>query len=219
MSKRRQVRRLMSKSVSVFPSARKSLDERVYTESPLESDLCYHLEFDDKVLAYRAQPTSIKYWFEGKEHRYTADFEVFFANGSRSLIEVKYETDLIRIKNFDEWKEALVQACIKKDIHFQILTDQFIRQKPIYENLQQLYHAARGTSDVIKNPDFLLDIHHKFKSKSVIKISDLIEGDMYDSKYLQVLSLIFNKKLIVDLNSEFISKSSIVKLGESFYER
>jgi hypothetical protein len=49
-AKRRSVSKLMSKSVNVF-NGEKSLDDATFLESPLEADICYHLEFDCNVIS------------------------------------------------------------------------------------------------------------------------------------------------------------------------
>jgi len=91
--KRRKVDKLMSKSVNVF-NGKKSLDEVTYTESPLEADLCYHLEFDPKVKSYQAQPLSFQYYFEGAVHTYYPDFEVNYSDNTSCYFEIKFQIDI-----------------------------------------------------------------------------------------------------------------------------
>ena len=81
LSKRRDVSKLMSKSVNVF-FGHKSEDDVTNLESPLEADFCYHLEYDQSVKSYQAQPLPISYFYDGKYRTYTPDFKVTLTDGS-----------------------------------------------------------------------------------------------------------------------------------------
>jgi len=138
---RREIKNLRSKSINVF-NGLKSLDSITYTESPLEADLCYHLEFDDKVSNYQAQPLPIEYYFQGTVRSYTPDFEVNYKDGTICYFEVKYCSDIERIDSFFEWEVAIRKATTSKGKGFIVIKEDFIRQEFLYENLQTLYSAS-----------------------------------------------------------------------------
>ncbi|PCH45169.1 MAG: hypothetical protein COC23_08850, partial [Hyphomicrobiales bacterium] len=56
----------------------------------------------------------LAYFFEGCAKTYTADFEVFYVDGSICDFEVKYLSDIENIDNFSEWQTAVTKAAAKK---------------------------------------------------------------------------------------------------------
>lgn len=155
---RRVIKHLMSKSINV-QNGDKSLDPITYTESPLEADFVYHLEYDPAVASYMAQPPKYPYFFEDKKRKYTADFEVFYTDGSICYFEIKYVADIERMKNFDEWKAAITKGAKIQGKELKVITEETIRQQFLYENLQNLYAAK--TIDV--DSKFLLHILQQFE--------------------------------------------------------
>lgn len=61
----------------------------VYTESRLERDALYHLEFDASVVRYITQPETFSYQLHGKDRVYTPDILVEYTDGRFEYIEVK----------------------------------------------------------------------------------------------------------------------------------
>lgn len=202
----------MSKSVNVF-NGRKALDKITHTESPLEADLCYHFEFDRKILSYQAQPLSFEYFFQGSVHTYYPDFEVFYDDGTVVYIEVKYIADIARIEHFEQWVEAIEKAALKAGKGFLVLKEDFIRQKPLYENLQTLWAA----SEIPIDKEFLTHVITTLDQASEVSIVDLLRTKTSDDEFEQIYRLIFERKLITSLTQNFLSKSSMVKhSGESY---
>ncbi len=207
--KRRKVQKLMSKSINVFNGI-KSVDEETFLESPLEADLCYHLEFDDKVKSYQAQPLSFQYYFEDKVHTYYPDFEVRYTDGTICYFEIKFIADIARIDNFEQWEIAVAKAAKKKGRGFIVLKEDFIRKKPIYENLQTLW--AAHTKQIEKS--FLVHAIQLLNQHGTLPIAKLIRND---SEFEQLYRLIFDRKLLASLDSDFLSKNSLVtQTGESY---
>jgi len=211
---RRKIKHLMSKSINV-QNGDKSLDPITYTESPLEADYVYHLEFDPNVLSYMAQPPRLAYFFEGSAKKYTADFEVFYVDGSICDFEVKYLSDIENIDNFSEWQTAVTKAAAKKGRGFEVITEETIRQQFYYENLQMLYSAR--TIDI--DSQFLLHVLKIFSEKNEVTINQLIIDQSSDLEFEQVYRLIFDKVLEADLEKDFLSKQSIVKNSGEGYDR
>jgi hypothetical protein len=212
--KRRKVEKLMSKSVNVF-NGRKSLDPITHTESPLEADFCYHLEYDPKIRSYQAQPLSFQYFFEGEMHTYFPDFEVFYDDEDEtvSYFEIKYIADIARIENFDAWEKAVAKATNKNGKGFVVLKEDFIRQKPFYENLQTLWAAS--TIDIDK--EFLCYLITMLDERKELSIEELLRNKNSNAEFEQIYRLIFERKLSTPLSKAFLSKQSNVKhSGESY---
>ncbi len=211
---RRKISHLMSKSINVF-NGQKSLDTITYTESPLEADFCYHLEFDDNVKNYLAQPLSVDYYFEGALHSYTPDFEVFYNDGTVCYFEVKYIADIGRNVHFDAWESAIRKASGKLGKGFIVIKEDFIRKEFLYENLQTLY----ASSDINVEKEFLVHINQIFQDQDQVTIIDLMTDSASDSELEQIYRFIFDKLLITNLNCDFLSKQTIVDLNGKGYEQ
>lgn len=211
---RRKIKHLMSKSINV-QNGDKSLDPITYTESPLEADYIYHLEYDPTVINYMAQPPKFSYFFEGKEHKYTADFEVFYEDGSICYFEVKYIADIERIDNFDAWKAAVTKGAVRlgKDLRF--ITEETIRQEYYYENLQTLYSAKTIEID----SQFIIHLIKEFEDRDGLTIRDLIKDESTDVEFEQIYRLIFDKVLITDLEADFLSKQTTIYNSGSGYDQ
>lgn len=211
---RRKVDHLMSKSVNVFKGI-KSTDNVTHTESPLEADFCYHLEFDHNVVEYQAQPDGFYYHYEGKRRRYFPDFWVKYQNGTTSYFEVKYQEDVDRVAGFNEWFSAVESTTRRHGIGFFLITEDFIRQFPIYENLVNLWSSITTELD----SSVLLKIISKFKNNSQISIADLIDNKTSSTEFELVHRLIFEQGLKAPINKELLSLNSLIQINEAYFEK
>ena len=211
--KRRNVEKLMSKSINVF-NGRKALDEITYTESPLEADLCYHFEFDPKVVSYQAQPLSFEYFFEGNSHTYSPDFEVIYDDGTISYVEVKFIADIARIENFKKWESAVRDGALKQGKGFIVLKEDFIRQQPLFENLINLWSSI----NIEINSDFLIRLIQVLDNRKAVEIKELITDLSSDAEFEQIYRLIFEQNLLAPLTKEILSKSSIIQHSGKSYD-
>jgi len=212
--KRRVIKNLKAKSINVQYGL-KSLDPITYTESPLEADYIYHLEYDANVFKYMAQPPSIPYFFKGVAHSYTPDFEVHYIDGSICYVEVKYIADTERIEDFEEWVSAIRKSPALKGHEFKVIKEDFIREGFYYENLQTMYSA----SNINVDSDFLLHILEVFSEVNEISIFDLMKNKESDLEFEQIYRLIFDKVLLTDLKRQFLSKQSIIQNSGEGYDK
>ncbi|MBC7006617.1 TnsA endonuclease N-terminal domain-containing protein [Photobacterium sp. BZF1] len=90
----------------------KSLKAGVTFKLESLGEVCQALinELDINVISQCAQPFTIKYWFNGKQHHYTPDFLVKMANGEWRVIEVKPKN---HVKPFKE-KFDVIRLILKK---------------------------------------------------------------------------------------------------------
>ncbi len=214
MSKdRRDISKLMSQSINVFP-AKKSLVEVTYTEGSLEADLCYHLEFDQNVISYEPQPPKISYLYQDGMHEYTADFKVTYLNGSVRYIEIKFVKDILRIKGFGEWKSAIRNALNYQGFEFKVLTEDFIREEPLYGNLILLWSSNNKSIE----SDFLLRIIKTLDQFRTVPISSLLSEANYESEFEQIYRLIFEQRIEAPITSELLSIHTLIKHSGESYE-
>ena len=212
LTERRDVSKLMSKSVNVF-FGHKSEDGITNLESPLEADFCYHLEYDQSVKSYQAQPLPISYFYDGKSRIYTPDFKVTLTDGSIIYYEIKFEEDIERIKDFELKNEEIIKVVNSLDAEFEVITEEFIRKSPVYENLINLWSSINLEID----SSFLIKVIETLKQKQQATIRSLIFSDESLNEFGQIQKLIFEHKLLAPIDKEVICLSSVVQdNGDSY---
>jgi len=180
------------------------------TESPLEADFCYYLEFDKEVIKYEAQPLAYEYWYSGEGHFYTPDFEVLY-NGFSCYYEIKFERDILRDKEFHSRFEAQKKAAVEQGKGLLLITDEYILKPNNYENLCLLYKFSKVDIDT----DYLLSVIDVLKDKGELMISGMLRTEFRELDFQQIYKLIWDRVLVVDLESEILSVDSTIKLSDS----
>lgn len=204
--KKRDLSKLKKKSITPFPS--RKLGFTFLTESPLEAEFCYQLEWNADVVSYEAQPLGIRYFLNGSEHIYTPDFLVEFAT-RQQYYEVKKEEDLAKEKGFAEHFEACQRACSRLGRELVLVTDATIEAQPIKSNLRALFHLPD-----IKVPDlFVLGVKHRLKSLGSATIEQLADGYPRPDALAFCHRLIADGVLVANLHEEELGLSATVKLG------
>jgi hypothetical protein len=124
----------------------KKMRRPIGCESLLEFDAVHHFEFCTKTLSFEEQPEMIEFWVDGVRQVYFPDFELIMESGQVVHIEVKPKEKLKdpvlreRLKNIEEYYR-------KRGILFIVLTDQYIRNKVVLDNLKQLAYHNRWERD------------------------------------------------------------------------
>lgn len=131
------------KQTTFFPSRKNGL--QIVCEVRLEADACFYWEQDKNVVSYREQPECLELKVGKKSHKYTPDFELRYANGSRKFIEVKPENVYRKPKYLALYRAARKFLRARGD-HFALFTDDQIRQQPRLDNLIKTYSQARGAT-------------------------------------------------------------------------
>lgn len=125
-----------------FPSFK--LGRLVHWESILERDLILHLEYDPKVAYYQEQPTVVQYYdAQGNVRNYFPDFLVGRTDGSEFLAEAKPA----RRMNTPKVREKLAAVALRlkeKNTEFRVMTEDFIRRQPRFDNLGRIHDAVRS---------------------------------------------------------------------------
>ncbi|WP_019616900.1 TnsA endonuclease N-terminal domain-containing protein [Psychromonas ossibalaenae] len=202
---KRNLNNLLSKSITKFPSI-KSDTAPVITESPLEADFCYYLEFDKEVIKYEAQPLGFSYWLNKAKHTYTPDFEVFYVTSS-CYYEIKFEKDILRDKEFKSRFEIQKKAAQELGKDLFLITDSFILKRYKYENLCLLYKFSK----IVLEPEFLLFIKSYLTNNRELTILELVRQESRNSDFQQIYKLIWDQTLLAEMESEIISINTVIK--------
>ena len=100
--KRRDLSRIYGKSIGVFPKKKLANPESLLVEGSLETEYCYHFEFDTSVVEYESQPIGFHYYDEDKRRFYTPDFLITYADGHQEYVEIKYFEDIETNNEFNQ---------------------------------------------------------------------------------------------------------------------
>lgn len=120
-----------------FPSTK--LSRMVAWESLLEKDALLLMELSPGVLSYQEQPEEISYWDGQALCSYVPDLRVNLCSEISLLIEVKPSAELERPVVKAKY-QRITQHLQERGEHFLILTEQEIRQEPLFRNLSQLLY-------------------------------------------------------------------------------
>lgn len=112
----------------------------IHFESQLEGDFCFQLEFDDSVLRFLEQPTTIRIRYRGKWHRYTPDLAAERRDGI-TLYEVKPHRRAVRSEMQDVF-EAAHEHFGEHGYRYQVVTEHDIRREPLLANIKLLHRYA-----------------------------------------------------------------------------
>ncbi|KEI72968.1 TnsA endonuclease N-terminal domain-containing protein [Endozoicomonas elysicola] len=201
---KRNLRKQKGKGITTFPSKRKGQRESILTESPLEADFCYHLEYDPDVLSYEAQPLGFYYLFEGKVCLYTPDFLVNYISEPK-YYEIKYkkysETKTFSKARFD----AIKKQAQSLGIPITMITEEFIYQQPKFTNLQVLHQYEY----IDQIPTTFINHIYTALSLGEDRISNLIDGEYQGIQLCYVYQMIANGMLKTDIDAP-LSINSVV---------
>ncbi|WP_299734230.1 Tn7 transposase TnsA N-terminal domain-containing protein [uncultured Endozoicomonas sp.] len=203
--KKRDLRKQKGKSITTFPSKRKI---PFLTESPLEADFCYHLDYDLDVISYEPQPLGFYYLFEGKVCLYTPDFLVHDKTGFH-YYEVKYKK-YTQSKYFSSGRfDACVEQARALGKSLSIITEDYIYQKPKYNNLNVL-HQYFGMQDIPS--EFINKLKTELLSGNK-KIESLLDIEDRGCQLGYIYQLIAEGFIKTDIQNKELSIDAVVSMG------
>lgn len=180
-------------------------------ESSLERDYIHILEFDEDVRCYYEQPLKIEF----NDRYYVPDFFVEYRDGTKEVIEVKYNIDLINnaSKYIAKFKAA-EEFCNSNGFTFRILTENEIRNDYLF-NIKflttiQFIHASYDY-EYFNEFKLLEQNMKKLKRATPNKLLDISTScEFKRAELIQYLWLmIIHKKIKVDLSIKLNMESEI----------
>ena len=175
-----------------FPS--RKTGRMVHHEGLLELDAIYHFENSPLIAAYTEQPETIQYPDGNRLRRYTPDFELFLADGSSVLIEIKPA----ELATKDETKHKLDRVAehfTRIGRMFVVLTDRQLRVEPRLGNLRWIYHQAPRIRPSLLKCDVALE-----RLASHFPVSIRVAKKLLTSVGLDPYWLLMAGRLICDLD-------------------
>lgn len=142
----------------------------IRTQSILEFDFCYHLEFNPHITHFSSQPLNLFYSFNGRQCRYTPDFLANYTNEDSTFFEVKHSSQILK-SNFRARFAAKQSVCehqlAKKLI---LITEKQIRAEPLFPNLKLIRRYA-GLRTVTASEQAVLEFIQLKKNVQLIEVS------------------------------------------------
>jgi hypothetical protein len=172
------------------------MDMNIWSESILERDLEYFLEYDSNVVSYRAQAARIFYELDGKRRHYTPDFLCERRNQRPQIIEVKYRKELSKL-GMDEFFRMIYLICEREGYEFLVYTELEIRVQPRLNNIKTQWKYSR----VPLTPYHQVLCDEFFTTEAEVELQQVYEffaGKNIDKQV--VLALLYHGFLSTDLN-------------------
>ncbi|WP_422136742.1 TnsA endonuclease N-terminal domain-containing protein [Endozoicomonas sp. ALD040] len=183
----------------------------ILTESALEFDSCYPLEYSSKVLSYESQPEGYEYVFEGRICRYTPDFLSRMIGGERPYIEVKPER-VARRKDFLERFHCMKAAAERSGTQLLLWTEEYIRRQPYLNNLKIL-HRYRTGGVLASEQRKIIEIVRSNEEQQLSLQDHAVLSDMELPYFLPLAyDLLARNELTTDLDTSPLTKDSVVRI-------
>jgi hypothetical protein len=207
---RRNLSSVFGKSIGVFPKKKQSNPGSLLVEGILETEYCYHLEFDKDVIEYQSQPIGFHYYCESKRRFYTPDFLITYADGRQAYVEIKYSEDIDGNTDFERDFPLWQKQADELGIPLIKITDDFIRNEPFFSNIRHLLRAS---------------IYPKISSQFKLQALETIRincGELYASELIELLDfsdigivyqLIAEELSLVNLHEEVLGPDVLLKWG------
>lgn len=145
-------------------------DAVVRTQSILEHDFCYHLEFNPDVAKFTSQPLHIFYSFNGRQCRYTPDFHVEDTYGNSTFVEVKHSSRILKPDFRERFSEKQKVSQEKVESKLILVTEKQIRLEPLLSNLKLIRRYA-GLRTVTDAQHAVLEFIQMKKNVQLIDVS------------------------------------------------
>ena len=170
-------------------------------ESSLERDYIHILEFDENVRYYYEQPLKIEF----NDRYYIPDFFVEYWDGSKEVIEIKYNIDLIdNASKYVAKFKAAEEFCNSNNLTFRILTETDIRNNYLFNikflNAVQIRHTS-NKSEYFNEFELLEQNMKKLKRTTPNKLlNSSTSCELKRAELIQYLWLNKRKKRTTSIN-------------------
>ena len=205
---RRKITKSATKRIYGFHSFKSEDYFRV--ESGNEFGACYHLEFQDSILSFEAQPQGHNY----KEYRrngfYTSDFGLEKRDTGRGLLEIKSDRES-ESQVFKDVFECRRKGAADQGLSLGLMTESDIKKEPLLRNLKLLYKYRTDGSLTIRHFKILEFI----KDAVEISIENLCTSLCLEKKegYPLIYDLVARGELqpVQELESHALNSQSVLR--------
>lgn len=203
----RTLKQSQVKNISKFMSLKNDLIIR--TESMLEFDMCFHLEYSPDVVSFESQPQGFHYEHQGKRLPYTPDFLITHSSGLQQLLEVKPLSKTQR-PDFQSKFIQKQQVAQKLNLSLILITEKQMRTGHLLNNFK-LLHRYSGLHSISATQKAIINLIQKVNKIQINQIANSL--NISDGEALTgVLSWLSKGALQTDYSNEAINGNSYVWL-------
>lgn len=184
-------------------------------ESLIELDFALITDFDEGVLSIQEQPLTITYQIDDRLHKYTPDFLIVRRSHNTELVECKPATKVSTQENQQKFSAAETW-CVEQGWQFRVVTDLELRTGCRLGNIRKLtaYATFRPGVDLMGRLwSYIL------RQQGDFRLQDAARSACPDDEgiaYPYLLQLIYQHKLLVDLDHEPLSRATMARLRAGF---
>jgi hypothetical protein len=177
------------------------------TDSILEMDHLFCLDFDPEVTGFKSHPFTLIYVLDGKRRRYTPD--VLVHRGDRKqVVEVKPKMKAM-LPRYLLLFRTVAPILHARGFEFTLVTSDVIQQQPRLDNLKILWKYARTKFE----PAHQVLCHEFFQTREAAALVEITKFFAGRNIPVQIVySLLFWQVLTFDL-AQPLGPSSLIRLG------
>lgn len=184
-------------------------DSIIRTESMLEFDMCFHLEYSPDVVSFESQPQGFHYEYQGKRLSYTPDFLITHSSGQQQLLEVKPLSKTQR-PDFQSKFIQKQQAAQKLNLSLILITEKQIRTGHLLNNFK-LLHRYSGLHSISVTQKAIIHLIQKVNKIQINQIANNLNISNGEA-LTGVLSWLSKGALQTDYSNGVINGNSYVWL-------
>ncbi|MBD1388384.1 MULTISPECIES: TnsA endonuclease N-terminal domain-containing protein [Echinimonadaceae] len=183
-------------------------DAVVRTQSLLEFDFCFHLEYNSDIARYHSQPFGFQYRFNNRLCRYTPDFLVESRNSEAAFFEVKHSSQILKPDFRARFAEKQRISLGEHGKRLILVTEKQIRLDPVIGNLK-LLHRYSGLQTITEVQKAILKFVRKHQRVTLLDVA-LSLGTSESETLISALSWISNGTLKTNIRNTAFGLDSVV---------
>lgn len=180
-------------------------------ESLIERDFICLLDFEAQVQSFEEQPLTIEYLHQGKQLKYTPDFQVVFA-GQNLLFECKPIQFVDTPENQLKFSAASAW-CEQRKWLFQVVTDQQLSANWRVRNIKLLTRFARYPVSSEFKRQVLTRLSRAPLPMRIAELLQWVNPETPSVAIIPLLHMAFHHEVFVSLNNAPITVESPIWLG------
>lgn len=203
------VRRVSSRGgnfIGLFPSH--ITGKSIAYESTIERDALYLLDFMPTVRDIVGQPLKIQYSSGQRIRSYTPDFLVTHVTYSE-LIECKPASKLHDAETLTK-AAAATEWCQEHGLQYRLLTDRDLRSGYLLQNVKRITIHSRSRIPAALSLRIAQEVANQPSGVSIGRLAEICAPFVWADTSPAILCLIYHHALRVDLESQPLSRNSIL---------
>ncbi|MFT9849398.1 TnsA endonuclease N-terminal domain-containing protein [Aneurinibacillus sp. REN35] len=185
----------------------------IHCESSIERDYVRIADYDPNILEIIHQPLAIPYLYKHRKRDYYPDFKVLTKDGLVRIVEIKPTSKIKKPENEIKFLVGRLY-CEKMGWNYCVVTDVQLRQGYLQRNLS-LLRALADQHIPIQKLKYVLQMLRDSGDCTIEMLRENCNNLNSEEFYKAIYSLIYYKKVYVNLISDKLTDISIVSCGRT----